>query len=105
MVVSQLTILILTNVIKNNKRMSVGRKLSYDIEHYVPRLENGGYKSKKPMYFHYAKTGWKLPIHASHDPDFVLKLNGCYQQMGLDGQLIVGQIIGMPYAVCRKLFT
>ena len=31
MVISQLTIFILTNIIKNTKRMSVGRKLSYAI--------------------------------------------------------------------------
>ena len=40
MVVSQLTILILTNVIKNNKQMSVGWKLSYDIEQYVEVVLN-----------------------------------------------------------------
>ena len=40
MVISQLTIFILTNIIKNTKRMSVGRKLSYDIEHYVEVVLN-----------------------------------------------------------------
>lgn len=85
-----------------NQTYAYGR--AYPRRVYVPRLENGGYKNKKPMYFHYPENGWKLHIHPSHDPDFVLKLKGCYHQLGLDRHLVVGQIIGMPDHLCRKLF-
>lgn len=72
---------------------------------YTPRLENGGYRACNPPYFHYPKTGWKVPIHASYHEDFVYQLKHCFNQLGLDHQLIISQIIGMPDKVCLKLFN
>jgi len=79
--------------------------MAYPKRSFVPRLENGGYMTTKPFYFHYRRQGWKVPIHPSYDPTFVLQLKRCFNQLGLNGHLVISQIIGMPDDICLKVFA
>ena len=79
--------------------------MAYPKRSFVPRLENGEYMTTKPFYFHYREQGWKVPIHPSYDPTFVLQLKRCFNQLGLNGHLVISQIIGMPDDICLKVFA
>lgn len=88
---------------------------------YTPQLENGSYTARHLLYFQFGqytnnndtvvgrfvkKDGWRVPIFSSfHDLDFVLRLKYCFNQLGLNDKLIIGQIVGMPDNVCTSIFS